>query len=102
LLLEPIFWQWLHAFAFNGSVDITVCPSYRSFLFPQIDFIIHAAAAVNMVYPYQVGLNGYVMRSIFFILKSLPIDELGNWCQERLVGAHASIRHSREVSMATL
>ena len=81
------------------TVFIVVCSSHRSFLFPQIDFIIHAAAAVNMVYPYQVGLNGYV---IFFTLNSLPIDELGNWCQEKLVGTHASMRHRREASMTTL
>ena len=31
-----------------------------------------------------------------------PIDELGNHYQERLVGSHSSMRHSREVPMATI
>ena len=36
-------------------------------------------------------------------LNSSPIDELGNWCQESLVGrGRARMRYSREVSMATL
>ena len=36
-------------------------------------------------------------------LNSSPIDELGNWCQESLVGGPVqSMRHSKEVSMATL
>ena len=35
-------------------------------------------------------------------LNLAPIDELGNYYQERLVGSHASMRHSREVSMATI
>ena len=36
-------------------------------------------------------------------LNSSPIEELGNWCQERVGGGpRASMRHSREVSMATL
>ena len=35
-------------------------------------------------------------------LNLAPIDELGNYYQERLVGSHASMRHSREVPMATI
>lgn len=38
-------------FVISGSITLTLCITSL-----QIDFIIHAAAAVNMVYPYQVGL----------------------------------------------
>jgi len=31
-----------------------------------------------------------------------PIDELGNYYQERSVSSHASMRHSREVPMAII
>ena len=30
---------------------------WQFFLLFQVDLIIHAAAAVNMVYPYQVGIT---------------------------------------------
>lgn len=38
-------------FVISGSLTLTLCITSL-----QIDLIIHAAAAVNMVYPYQVSL----------------------------------------------
>jgi len=45
-------------------------------------------------------LVGFCAKNVFSLgtpSNSLPTDELGNWCHQRLVGVRANPRHSREV-----
>ena len=50
----------------------------------------------------SISWSHFYFWSLKMLLNSTPIDELGNWCHERLVGPCASMRQSRKVSMATL
>lgn len=56
-------------FVISGSITLTLCITSL-----QIDLIIHAAAAVNMVYPYQVSsfsLSAWARGGCFSLVRLL-------------------------------